>query len=265
MARDLRAAGGTPCAKGLPMANVTTGSNWWQGWGNGNIVGYEMGAALPTGAPANMTTKGDAIVALESDDSPLSVVSHDNVGGVFTLNMTPTGFNAQDFAVVCDYRQASLFQIAAGGVNNATNTITYSKSGFNCTKDLSAPANCASAKNGIQYGNNAIVGRLRSVAWYIKDNGRGGTSLFQAQLTSNGNVPEQEIVEGVTGMQVTYLTTTGTGYVDANAVAGNWSSVVAVRVTLTMQGGLGQEHAATGGGALTRTLVQTISLRNHQS
>ncbi len=268
MARDLRAGGGTPCARNIPLANVTSGSNWWQSWGNGSVSGFAQGSTAPTGAPANMTTKGDAIVALVADDTPLSVVTHNNVAGTFKLNAKPSSFNPLDLAVVCDYRQASLFQIKAGGVDTSNNIISYSKSGMNCTKDLSMPVKCSSTKNGVQYGNNAMVSRLRSVAWYIRDNGKGGTSLYQSQLGTNGVVVDQEIVEGVTGMQVTYLLNGGSGYVGAAAVGGgtNWANVVAVRIALTLQGGLGQEHVSTTGfGALTRTLVQTISLRNHQS
>lgn len=268
MARDLRAAGGTPCARNTPMANVTTGGNWWQNWGNGSLIGYAQGSAGPTGAPANMTTKGDAIVALAADDTPLSVVTHNNVAGTFKVNAKPSSFNPLDLAVVCDFRQGSMFQIKAGGVDTTNNIISYSKSGMNCTKDLSMPVKCSSTKAGVQYGNNAMVSRVRAVAWYIRDNGKGGTSLYQSQLGSSGAVVDQEIVEGVTAMQVTYLLSTGTGYVSASSVGAgtNWSNVVAVRVALTLQGGLGQEHVSTTGyGALTRTLVQTISLRNHQS
>ncbi|MBS0456561.1 MAG: PilW family protein [Proteobacteria bacterium] len=265
MARDLRDAGGTPCARNTPMANVTSGANWWRNWGNGSVIGFNQGAAPPAGAPANMTTLGDSFVALSANGLPLSVVSHDNAGGNFKLNMPPTGVNPLDLVVVCDYRQGSLFQIAAGGVSTATNTISYSQSGMNCTKDLTMPVKCGSAKNGVKYGNNAMIGRLRSVAWYVAANTHGGTSLFQSQLASNGTMSNQEIAEGVTGMQVTYLLNTGTGYVDAAGVAGNWANVMSVRITLTMQGGQGQERASVTGGALTRTLTQTISLRDHQS
>lgn len=265
MARDLREAAGTPCAHTVPIANVTTGSNWWQNWANGNIVGYKQGASAPTGAPANMTTMGDAIIAMASDDSPLSVVSHDNAGGSFKVNATPTGFNPLDVVVVCDYRQGALFQVAAGGVNAAANTISYSQSGLNCTKDLTYPVTCGSSKKGVLFGNTAMLGRLRSVAWYVRANNHGGSSLYQSQLGSNGTVVDQEIVEGVTGMTITYLLNTGTGYVDAAGVGANWNNVVSVRVTLALQGGQGQDRASTTGGAITRTLVQTISLRNHQS
>ncbi len=267
MARDLREAGGTPCARNVPMANVTSGTNWWQSWGNGSLTGYDVGSAAPTGAPANMTTKGDAVVALEADDSPMSVVSHNNSGGSFKLNVAPGAISPRDLVVVCDFRQGSMFQVAAGGVNMATHTVSYSQSGLNCTKDLTYPVTCGSGKPGVLYGNTAMLGRLRAVAWYIRDNGHGGTSLYQSQLGSNGVVADQEIVEGVTGMQVRYLVGGGTAYVTAGAVgAANWANVTAVRVTLTMQGGLSQEHTSTTGfGALSRTLVQTISLRNHQS
>lgn len=267
MARDLRAAGGTPCSRTIPVANVTTGSQWWQSWGNGSVVGYEQGASAPSGAPSNMTTTGDALVALTAEDTPLSVVIHNNVAGTFKLNAKPTSFNAMDLAVVCDFRQASLFQIKAGGVDTTNNIISYSKSGMNCTRDLSMPVKCSSTKSGVQYGNNAMVSRLRSVAWYIRDNGKGVSSLYQSQLGTNGTVVDQEIVEGVTSMQVTYLLSGGTGYVNAASVGGgtNWANVVAVRVALTLQGGEGQGRVSTTNGALTRTLVQTISLRNHQS
>ena len=67
--------------------------------------------------------------------------------------------------------------------------------------------------------------------------------------------------------QLTYLLTGGTDYVDGPTVCGNWSNVIAVRVALTFQGqdnGQGQALVSTTSGALTRSLDQLVSLRNHQ-
>ncbi|MBS0193215.1 MAG: PilW family protein [Proteobacteria bacterium] len=275
MGRDIRMAFGTPCAaRNLPMANLTTGPSgvgqWWQTWGGG-ISGYNQGSTPPPGAPANMTTAGDALVLIGSDDSPMSVVSHDPANRKFVLNAAPAAFKANDLVVVCDYRQGGMFQI-----NSATTggpyTMTYAKGGMNCGQDMSLPVNCGSAKPGVKFANNAMIGRVRSVVWYIANNGRGGTSLYQAQLDTGGVIDTQEIADGVTAMSLSYLVNGATAYCPAQpvgggcSVGGNWTNVVAVRVALTLQGqdnGQGQGRISTAGGALARNFVQVISVRNH--
>ena len=266
MARDLRSAGGTACAKNLPMANVasTAGAQWWQTWGGG-LTGFHYGDA---GVPGTMKSGTDGVILMESDDSPISVVSHTPGTKTFTLNVSPAAYKAMDLVVACDYRQASLFQIN-GVVAGASPPykLTYAKSGLNCTADLSMPANCASVRNGIQYGNQAMVARVRAVRWYVNANNQ----LIQEQLVSDGasSTPPlnpQQIADGVTNLQLTYLLNTGTDYVAASAVGGNWSSVVAVRVALTLQGqdnGQGQALTSNTNGTITRTLTHVVSLRNH--
>lgn len=264
MARDLRAAGGTACAKNLPMANVTSGTAWWQTWGGG-VTGFHYGDA---GVPGTMKSGTDGLIVMESDDSPISVISHTPGSKTFTLNISPTAYKALDLVVACDYRQASLFQInAVVAGTSPPYKLTYAKSGLNCTTDLSMPANCASTRNGIQYGNQAVVARVRAVRWYVN----ASNQLIQQQLSSDGTTspppqPDQQIADGVTNLQLTYLLNTGTDYVAASAVGSNWSSVVAVRVALTLQGqdnGQGQARTSNKGTAIARTLTHVVSLRNH--
>lgn len=253
MARDLREAGGNPCAKTIPVANVATGAAWWQTLGGG-VIGYENGTL------AGSLAGTDAIQVMAGNDSPVTIVSHSPSAGTFTANVTTTGLSANDLLEVCDYRQASIFQ-----TNNVTNAvISYAKSGLNCTKDLTFPTDCASGSNGVQYANDAILARLHAVQWYVASNGRGGNSLYQAQLRNNGVVAAQEIAEGVNDMQLTYLLNGATSYVNATSVgAANWLNVTAVRISLTMQGGEGQQFVSTTGGALTRRLDHVVTIRNH--
>jgi hypothetical protein len=61
-------------------------------------------------------------------------------------------------------------------------------------------------------------------------------------------------------MQLQYLTTTGTDYVDASAVA-SWDDVIGMRVTLTLASADATVSTAPGG-RLQRPLAFTLSLRN---
>ncbi|HEY2346452.1 MAG TPA: PilW family protein [Xanthomonadaceae bacterium] len=266
MARDLREAGGTPCdPRTKPVANVTTGGAWWQTWGAG-VVGYHYG---DTGLPADMKSGTDAVVLLESDDTPISVVSHDNSSHTFVLNAAPTAFKPLDLVVACDYRQSSIFQInAVVAGSSPPYKITYAKTGLNCSTDLSwYPFGdiCTSTKPGIQYNNDAMVGRLRSVEWYVNTSNQ----LIQTQLGSDGttsSATKQAIADGVTNMTLTYLVSGANDYVSSSSVGSNWSTVDAVRVALTLQGqdnGQGQARASTSSSAFTRTVSHVVSLRNH--
>ena len=68
----------------------------------------------------------------------------------------------------------------------------------------------------------------------------------------------EEVVEGVSGMALTYLVNTGTSYVAASAIS-DWSIVTAVRISLTVTA---PGTRGTDGNPLTRTLVHTVNLRN---
>ena len=110
--------------------------------------------------------------------------------------------------------------------------------------------------------------RMYATAWYVGTNARGGSSLYQVRL--NGGAPQaQEITDGVTDMQITYKVGSTGNFGDAPASTAHdqWKAVTAVNVVLTVQAASGaltsNDTKGTGNVALTRTLSDVVTLRNH--
>ena len=97
--------------------------------------------------------------------------------------------------------------------------------------------------------------------WFVGNNPRGGQSLYQAVLQNSGSslsVVNNEVVEGVRNMQLTYLVDGAPAYVDA--VPGvDWSKVVSVRINMRVEG---EGRTGTGGKVLQRDLIHTVAIRN---
>jgi type IV pilus assembly protein PilW len=276
MVRDLREAGGNPCGNAdrkepLKLVNVLNNpaAQWWTNWNNG-IRGYE--AAIPGGNPPNRVAGADAIDLMSADSSSASTIVQHTTGTTrFTLNTADHGFKDSDLAIVCDWREASLFQITSA----VGNTIEHSNAGVvpgNCTKGLgyANPAVCTPAGKVKQYGPNpvdnkasATIVRMQPVRWYVGTTAGGGRSLFRSAVVNTGGalvVREQEIAEGVNDMEMQYLLDGAANYVDATLIpADRWNDVTAVRVTLDM---LSADGAGIGGAQLQRRIAHTVTLRN---
>lgn len=276
MVRDLREAGGNPCGNAdrkepLKLVNVLNNpaTQWWTNWNNG-IRGYEV--AIPGGGPGNRVAAADAIDLMSADSSTsATVVLHTTPATLFVLNKADHGFTDGDLAIVCDWREASLFQVT----NVAGNTIRHSNAGGapgNCSRGLgyANPAVCTPAGKVKQYGPNpvdnktsATVVRMQPVRWYVGTTAGGGRSLFRSAVVNTGGVlavREQEIAEGVNDMEMQYLLDGAANYVDATLIpADRWKDVTAVRVTLDM---LSADGAGIGGAQLQRRIAHTVTLRN---
>lgn len=271
MSRDLREAGGNACGNAdrkepLKLVNVlNANSNWWANWNNG-IIGYE--AAMTT-APANRIAGTDAVALMSGDSSSgVTVVSHNPTSARFEVNTTGHGLNDGDIAIICDWRQASLFQITGAQPDINTN-IVHNPGGSvtpgNCSMGLgySNPPKCTVNGTPYQYGANSMIVRLHAVRWFVGSTVGGGRSLFRSTLVNQGGVlvaRDQQIAEGVNNMQLQYLLEGAVGYVDATAVPANrWRNVTAVRVNLDM---LSADRAGVGGAQLARRIAHTVTLRN---
>ena len=278
MARDLREAGGNPCGNAdrkepLQLVNVLNNpaAQWWTNWNNG-IRGYE--AAIPGGNPPDRVVTADAIDLMSADSSSAATIAeHDPDAATFDLNTADHGLRTGDLAIVCDWRQASLFQVT--GAAAADDTIEHAIGGpgpGNCSKGLgyANPPVCTAAGRKKLYGPNpvdnkasATIVRMQPVRWYVGTTPNGGTSLFRSAVVNNGGVlavREQEIAEGVSDMEMQYLLDGDANYVDATLVPANrWNDVNAVRVTLDI---LSADGAGVGGAQLQRRIAHTVTLRN---
>lgn len=273
MARQLREAGGSPCGRGIPTANTINnpGTHWWANWGDG-IRGYDNDVAadgVGFGTAAAQRIQGtDAVFLVFANANQGAVIeNHNAVSAQFDLSTTDHGLSDGEIVMVCNYRQSALLQVTSASSSNDT-VVHNSGTGTpgNCSKGLGFPTDCSSANGNAYVFNSGFLIRLSSEIWYVGANGRGGRSLYRARLVNSGGIPTtltEEIAEGVTDLQLTYLQPTAAGplptnYVDATSVT-SWADVSAVRVTLTLQT---LQNVGTDNAPLQRQMTYVVTLRN---
>lgn len=273
--RSIREAAGIPCGSNMPTANVLNSptANWWSNWGDG-IHGYEGTETLPaqaTGTGATQRVNGtDAVIIYSStENNGVVVTDHNPASAQFKVNTTAHEFVDGDIVLVCDYKQAAIFQITNASPSNVTivhNTGVAGVAPGNCSKGLGYPTVCTTNGTAYTFENGGFLTKLSVNAWYIGFNGRGGRSLYRVALSRSGGsaaTVTEEFAEGVTDLQIQYLAKDASGnlpvsYVDATSIT-NWTRVVAVRMVFTLQS---LENVGTGNTALTRTWNTVITLRN---
>ena len=243
LARDIRAAGVNPCDSTIPVANVINNAtaNWWTDWNN-PVLGHAAGALAGSAADS------DGLQLLISDGSVFNVQSH---AGTSIVVDGSTAYAAGDPVMVCDMRQLAIFRNAAG----AGATVDHASGAGNCSNSLNTvPAACNGSAPAYFYGANAQVTRLQGVRWYVADNGRGTRSLFRLI----NNAAAEEMVEGVSSLQLRYLQQdAGLGYVDSASIS-DWSRVTAVEVTLSAND---DQRAGLNGQSFQRSITNIINMR----
>ncbi|BCU07711.1 prepilin-type N-terminal cleavage/methylation domain-containing protein [Allochromatium tepidum] len=289
MARDLREAGAIACNSNLPVANVLNGasSNWWSNWGDG-IRGYENNdntfpKAFDTGSnvAANRAPGTDAVIIWSGTlEDGVYITDHNPPSAQFKVNTTAHGFKDGDILMVCDSKQAAIFQVTNANSSNVTivhNTGNTVSPG-NCSKYLGfpVPAGCGSPPNpeppAHAFENGGFISKLTAHAWYIGCNGRaacsdpGGRSLYRLILqntSGTAGVTSEELAEGISDLQIEYLTRDASGTLasqyDAAAAVTDWKNVVAARLIFTFQT---LERVGTNTQAISRNWYTVVSLRN---
>lgn len=259
MAREIREAGGNPCGKNLPVANVLNNADavWWSTWAGG-VSGDENGAY------ARSASGTDAIALLFATSGGVTVTeTPSSTSANFKVNTNDHGFEIGDILMVCDYSQASIFQ--ATNVNLSNVTVVHSKGGSvspgNCSKGLGLPVDCTSTNGKPKiYGLNSKIVEFSASRWYVADNNRGRSLYRIAMRNGTEQVPE-EIVENVQDMEIEYLLRGANSYVDASPGL-NWAEVVAVRITLSL---VSENRVGTDGQVLQRPVEHVVTLRNRTS
>lgn len=272
MAREIREAGGSACGNDLEIVNVlrNRGADWWtdlngglRGWENGALAGSLAGTDsidMVSGSQGGVDarTPGGSATSANFDTRPLA-----------------HGFADGEILVVCDNQSAAIFQVTVNNpgtgrvIRNAGNAGTPG----NCTTRLGTPqsATC-NVSSGVPraWQPPSVLTRLSPARWYVATNARGGTSLFrQTTRVSGAGVVTlgvaEEIVEGVTDMELTYLEAGGNSYVNASAAV-DWEDVVSVEIELTFAGVAGAQSAneirGTDGAVLDRSFSHRVNLRN---
>lgn len=273
MSRRLREAGGSPCGRGVPTANTVnnSGTSWWSNWETG-LQGYDNTVAangVDFGTSAARRIEGTDAVFLTFADASTGAVIEDHVPNAaqFQLNTNDHGLGDGEIVLVCNYRQAAILQVT--NVNSSNSTVVHNTgtgAPGNCSKGLGFPTDCTNVNGNLYSFDSGFLVRLASEIWYVGANGRGGRSLYRSRLVNVSGTPTtqaEEIAEGVTDLQMTYLQVDGAGvlptdYVDATAIT-TWTNVSAMRVTLTLQS---LQSVGTNGVPLQRQMTYVVSLRN---
>ncbi|HQW81516.1 MAG TPA: prepilin-type N-terminal cleavage/methylation domain-containing protein [Pseudomonadota bacterium] len=258
MSRDMREAGSIPCSRYLPVVNVLNGADgsWWNTWGSG-LVGYDNGTF-----PGSLAGT-DAVQVISGASSTAFVSNHAPVSATFTVAPASHGFVANDVLMVCDYRQASIFQMTGG----SGNSVVHNNSGTpgNCSKGLGfkKPRDCSATGAAYTYPDNSVMVRLQATRWYVAANGRGSNSLFRVALRGSTVGAAEEVVEGVSDMQLTFLLPGSSNYVVASSIpSARWRDVIAMRMDLGLSG---IDRVGTDNSVITRRVVHTVTLRSRNA
>jgi type IV pilus assembly protein PilW len=267
MARDLRQGGGDGCDNNNRIGNlIAGGGQWWSTWfGVRGTEGAGVDPAVATGTAAPTRVAGtDSIHVQSVEGSALPVQLH-NVGATtITINAASTPFVTGDVMVACDIDHGTMFR--ATGYVAATRTLTHALGVWNCASGLGFPTTCGGAGNIYAFPVNAQVGRVFASAWYIGNNDRpdeGGRSLYRVRLDSGGVERTEEIVAGVTDMQLQYGVNGSDNIVDSTGVA-DWATVNSVFITLTIDSAdrFVTTDSTVNSGRIQRTFTYLITLRN---
>jgi type IV pilus assembly protein PilW len=256
MARDIRQAGSTPC--GNSAVNDMLAGNGWYRWVNGaGLFGVNDAANLdplpatpaPSGGFAALVTRGAGVV------SGNRVTPGAACTAIVPMQLAPSDVDiaANDLVLACDGTQSYIFQAAAfsGGLPMA---------GGGTPGNSSAQlASCQS------FSPSAYVAPYHADAWYVGPAGAGapnGTlSLYRAHYAGNALVSD-EIVRGVTNLQVSYLTAGPNLVAAGDIAAAAWNTVSAVHLTLTLQTVTNPQNVnAAAQERLVRTFDTTIRVR----
>lgn len=252
MSRDIRESTGTLCDFGIVPVSVlnNSGGFMWRNWTN-PIMGYDNGAL------AGSLAGTDAIEIKTAGTSQFDITTHNAGANAFNLNTAvPHDIATGDIVIACDFNRAAIFQ--ASGV--AGSVVSHAAGGAAPGNSI---ANLGALGAPYTFIDHATLSRINATQWFVAANGRGGNSLFRNTLRTTAGVPSmvgEEVAEGVRDLQITYLLKSGTTYV--NAMAANdplWNNVIAVRIVMTIEG---NDLVSTTGQRLTRTITQTINLRN---
>jgi len=231
MSRDIRAAGGTTCSY-LARPDVE------------HAFSSDETSLLVS--PVAGTASEFTVASAEDSSYQVTAASTNTV----TLKAPPDGqpgwklshaFKAGDKVVICNASQLYVVTVSAGGVNDATSVLTF------------APATPVAIYNpDVSPAATVSAARYRRNRWYLD-----GTAL---KLSRDG-AAGQEVVDGVTGMAVSYLRNGANAY---TATPAQLSDVVALRVNLTLRGQktLGGDVKVDGNNYITRTTSNVACIRS---
>ena len=247
-ARANTLTGGTTDGTGW---TASSGSLWYTNLFAAPIRGFDTGATLPSGIVA---TGGDSLGVIHADNSREYIVSSHTATAITTTlahNVVPG-----DILVASDCTaalQASLFQASASTAGSTINHAAGGTGPGNCVANLFGNGLCVGTAGTLTPG--ARLMKVSSHFFYIRNNAAGQPTLFRRTLTPVAGAvttTDEELVEGVEDMQITYgvdTSATADGAVDdylsvaeiiSPTVPGandsqRWARVLSVKINLLMR------------------------------
>jgi type IV pilus assembly protein PilW len=271
IARDIRQAGGNGCNNNNRTANLlNAGGFWWQDWfGVRGIDSADVDPAVAIGTAFGERVAGTDSVQVQGIESAgLPVDLHTAAATTIRINAASTTYGVGDIMLVCDIDHATIFQ--ATGYDGTTRTITHGATGGtpgNCASGLGFPTICdAGVGNIYTFAMNSQISRLTAVDWYVGNNDRpdeGGRSLFRRRLAPGGVEVTEEIVAGVTDLDIRYGEN-GSDVIQDAGVGVNWANVNSVFITLTADSADTNvtSDSTLNTGRIQRPFTYLITLRN---
>ena len=299
MSRDLREAGGNPCGNSAELINLlqTKDTAWWGQYSEG-LRGYEANVAAPGtasgAAAAQRVLTTDAVDLHLANDGDYPIIQHTTPSAVLDVGNVD-GLEAGDILWASNTTKALIFQVtgfAGTGIQHGGGSGTPGNCGQEFQHEQPSTCSGASSPNGYcmlvapgasfsaqcaeQSDDPGLVTQVYTMRWYVGNNGRGGRSLYRAEVENKGATLATvvanpvEIAEGVSDMQLQYRVIGSTAFVDAATItaANTWAQVNAVRVNLTVEGVEGALSGnyieGTDGNALSRDLTHVVAIRNRE-
>ncbi|MGY1459553.1 prepilin-type N-terminal cleavage/methylation domain-containing protein [Luteimonas sp. A534] len=217
MSRDIRAAGGSACSNMSVVETATTES-----------VAFRD---TPVSGGA------DSLTVVSGDDTAYRIAASSATSVTLDPQQVDDAtevFSTDDLLLLCNARKT--FLVEATGVSTTTVTFAELPGSYDPMDDEFAPPAAV------------VLARFRDVNWSVGANTRGGSSLW----VSRGGAAAEEVAEGITDLDFEYLEQGGGAY----TTAPDWANVVAVRITMTLQG------ADIDGQQLTRTASNVVAMRS---
>lgn len=273
LARDIRSAGANPCGTASVASVLNAGgdqmlysSGGIQGWDDATTV-----AVLPASGPgAPVVGGGGAIRLASARGAGLELESVTGPRANVKLENPTTSINKGDVLMLCDIDKATVFQVT--NYNSSNQTVVHNGgagSPGNQTKCLNHPVpQSPSGGDCNSFSPSSYLAIPINYIWYVGENDAGGRSLYRYGRGQEATSGTSEMVRGVWEMGLSYHEQGGNSYVPAGSV-GDWESVDAVRLELTVRSGGVQLGGVAGAGTdnqpLERAFTSTVALRNQLS
>ncbi|BES69983.1 PilW family protein [Marinobacter nanhaiticus D15-8W] len=269
LARDIRSAGANPCGTASVASVLKPGGDSML-YSSGGIEGWENATTAPnlpaSGVGAPVAGAGDALRLAGARGAGLELESTNGQRLSVNLKSATTAIGKGDIVMICDIEKATLFQVTSDNASNKT--VTHNKddgSPGNQTECLNHPVPQSPGSTCTTFSPSSYLAIPTNYVWYIGENDAGGRSLYRYGRGQEATSGTAEMVRGVWAMEVTYHEQGGNSYVAAGSV-GNWETVDAVRLELTVRSGGVQPASAMGAGTdnqpLERAFTSTVALRN---